>query len=1040
MNHKQSTHITGSHRLWTFNLCVAMFLTVAFSSGVVNAQARTVRVGVYQNEPKIFMDENGRASGIFIELLDQIAAQEGWTLVYVPCEWDACLRALEEGQIDLMPDVAYSLERAAKYDFHKTPVLESWSRVYASPNAPITKIPDLDGKRIAVLKGSIQHTVFDLLMNGFGYQVTFVLVDSFEQAFALAANGSADAAITNQLFGDYFYQKYGLLKTTIDFNPADLYYATAEGRNLDLLAAIDRYLGQWIPEPGSPYYTTLGHWAEKEPALRVPSYVFWVMGGILGLLVIAAGMILLLRQQVKVRTRHLVQANAELQRSEQHFQTLARISPVGIFRTDPDGATTYVNPTWCAISGVAADQALGDGWLAAVHPDDKARLRQGWQASTRRHQASFSDYRFVCPDGTLAWVMGQAVPELNAENQIIGYVGTITDITERKQAEARVLRLNQLYATLSQLNQVIVQASDRDTLFRETCRVAIECGQFRLAWIGLIDEATQRVTPVAFAGDEQGYLAKVGISDQDEDLGRGPTGTAIREGHCVLCQDMDTDPHMGPWHAAAVQHGFRSSAAVPIRQADQVIGAFTAYAGEPHLFDAEEEALLVKIGQTISYALDGLVHEAQRRQAEANLKQRNLELATIGKIISATTTRLDLQDILDRALQGAMELTELEGGTLCLVDHQQKTLVLSASRNASTEMVQGLSAHQVTIGDCLCGNAAETGESLILWDNASGSEYATLEAVRNEGIHFHAAFPLQGKERNIGVICIFSRDTAKPSERSLTLVKDICGPIALAIENAQLFERAQCHAAELSQRVAERTDELRRANDQLRTKNDELKAFAYTVSHDLKAPLRGISGYAQELDRRHRAALSDRAQFCLTQIMTATLNLDHLIEDLLHYSRLDAETPTLTHVNLREMIDTILRDRARLIAEQGTQVEIDLAADGVSAWERGLLQALTNLIDNALKYSRKAAPPKITLRGERLAQGYRLSVADNGVGFDMKYHDRIFGLFNRLVRADEFEGTGAGLAIARKAIEKQGGKLWAEAQPGAGATFFIELP
>ena len=252
---------------------------------------RTVRVGVYQNEPKIFMDENGQASGIFIELLDEIAAQEGWTLVYVPCEWAACLQALEDGQIDLMPDVAYSPERDAIYDFHKTPVLESWSRVYASPGTPINKISDLDGKRIAVLSGSIQQTVFQQLMDGFGYKVTLVPADSFEQAFNLAANGSADAAIANHLFGDYFYQKYGLLKTTIDFDPVELYYATAEGRNPDLLEAIDRDLGKWIPEPNSPYYTTLGRLDRKEAAYRVPQYVFWVIGGIMGLLVVAAGMI-----------------------------------------------------------------------------------------------------------------------------------------------------------------------------------------------------------------------------------------------------------------------------------------------------------------------------------------------------------------------------------------------------------------------------------------------------------------------------------------------------------------------------------------------------------------------------------------------------------------------------------------------------------------------------------------------------------------------------------------------------------------------------
>jgi len=132
------------------------------------------------------------------------------------------------------------------------------------------------------------------------------------------------------------------------------------------------------------------------------------------------------------------QANCRLQESEERYHNLARISPVGIFRADLSGATTYVNPMWCRIAGLPEEKAMGFGWLVTVHPDDREDLSQGWQETIRQRKPSFADYRFLRPDGTVAWVMGQATPEMNAANQIVGYVGTITDISERKLAEEMI--------------------------------------------------------------------------------------------------------------------------------------------------------------------------------------------------------------------------------------------------------------------------------------------------------------------------------------------------------------------------------------------------------------------------------------------------------------------------------------------------------------------------------------------------------------------------------------------------------------------------
>jgi len=275
----------------------------------------------------------------------------------------------------------------------------------------------------------------------------------------------------------------------------------------------------------------------------------------------------------------------------------------------------------------------------------------------------------------------------------------------------------------------------------------------------------------------------------------------------------------------------------------------------------------------------------------------------------------------------------------------------------------------------------------------------------------------------------------------------VIGAMADISERMRLLET-------LEERVATRTAELATKNRELehevaqRTRveallwrrNEELKAFAYTVSHDLKAPLRGIAGYAQELTRRHRDGLGDRALWCIDQIVSATQNLDRLIEELLQYARLDAEEPTRTPVNVARLVESVVQERAALPQAERVEVTVDVAPVAVRTWERGLRQVVTNVVDNAFKYSRDAAAPRVTVTSETLPHTFRLVIADNGVGFDMKYHDRIFGLFSRLVRQEVFEGTGAGLAIAKKVVEKLGGSIRAEAAPGAGATFFVELP
>lgn len=239
--------------------------------------------------------------------------------------------------------------------------------------------------------------------------------------------------------------------------------------------------------------------------------------------------------------------------------------------------------------------------------------------------------------------------------------------------------------------------------------------------------------------------------------------------------------------------------------------------------------------------------------------------------------------------------------------------------------------------------------------------------------------------------------------------------------------------AVLEQRVVERTE-------QLQALNMELEAFAYSVSHDLKAPLRGIDGYSRLLLDEHADALNDEGRLFLQNIRQGTRQMAQLIEDLLAYSRIERRSLQSDRLDISRLVEAILAERGEDIAALQVTITTALTPQKVNADRDGLTMALRNLLDNALKFTRDSPNPTIEI-GMRLESGACiLWVRDNGIGFDMKFHKRIFEIFQRLHLADEFPGTGIGLAIVRKALERMGGTAWAESVPGQGATFYLGVP
>jgi signal transduction histidine kinase len=231
--------------------------------------------------------------------------------------------------------------------------------------------------------------------------------------------------------------------------------------------------------------------------------------------------------------------------------------------------------------------------------------------------------------------------------------------------------------------------------------------------------------------------------------------------------------------------------------------------------------------------------------------------------------------------------------------------------------------------------------------------------------------------------------------------------------------------------VGERTREL---SDAYR----ESRNFAYAVAHDLKAPLRAINGFCALLEQSAGGRLTDVERGYIERARQGAMRMAALIDDLLDYSRVEHREQRFGPIDCREFVEELIDNMTDAIEEAGAEVQVDLDRTPVMADSEGLRIVLTNLLENALKFSKGAQHPRIVFDSCLDSGRYVLKVRDNGIGFDPAYRDKIFEIFNRL-HAAGYEGTGIGLALVRKAVQRMEGEVWAESTPGAGATFSVSL-
>jgi ABC-type amino acid transport substrate-binding protein len=309
-------------------LCSLLICGFNFGQVVSAADVFTIRVGLYENKPKIFTDDKGNPSGFWPEIIETIASKEGWKVQYKHGTWAECLDMLEKNEIDVMPDVAYTEARNVIYDFSKESVYTSWSRIYTREGVPIQSILDLEGKTIAVLKGSVNVEGPDgikKLVKAFNVDCTFDEVDSYTRVFELVKNKGVDAGVASKDFGYQYGGEYHLVETPIIFQPANIYFAFTKNAALtpSLMEKIDSDVKTLKQDTNSAYHSALRKWltAETTGNTAIPLWILWTLiciGGLAFLLAIGS---LIMRSRVRYKTKELTAEISMRKKAENNWKS-----------------------------------------------------------------------------------------------------------------------------------------------------------------------------------------------------------------------------------------------------------------------------------------------------------------------------------------------------------------------------------------------------------------------------------------------------------------------------------------------------------------------------------------------------------------------------------------------------------------------------------------------------------------------------------------------------------------------------------------------
>jgi PAS domain S-box-containing protein len=668
----------------------------------------------------------------------------------------------------------------------------------------------------------------------------------------------------------------------------------------------------------------------------------------------------------------------ELRINEGRFRATFEQAAVGIVHMTVDGKWLRVNQRMCDMLRYTYDELTSRTYRDITHPDDyELDFPQLLEMLAGTLTTYSVEKRYLNKDGEIIWINNTVSLVRSAAGEPEYFIGIVEDITERKLAE---MKLHTSHRILTSAEKIANMGSWEFDLNTNT--------------IARSDELC-RIIGVAESSQDSSFDRIVDmVHPVDRPKMSVLMGDAVQNRKAFTCK-------------------YRC-----IRPDNREI--ILSVRGEP--IQNENGEVIRLIGSTRDVTL--------QEEKDRFLEQRSRMSALIADVGDALTRDTVLKKTLKRCCEAIVYRLEATVVRIWIVDASLNALELAASAGMSTSLDESLSSKPVPLEyDVRVCRIASSRVSYVS-NNVQG-EWRLQDSLwaRGESIVAYAGLPLIVNNTLVGLAELFSRTIVTDIE--LDTLKSAADSIAVGIQRRIAEDQLIKLNLELERRVDERSIQLKAAIK-------ELDAFAYSVSHDLRAPLRSIDGFAHAITQEFEDQMPDRVRAHLERVRKSAQKMGRLIEDLLTLSRIGRQPPNVQSTNMTEVLQNVIFElRSRYSDHQVEVVASDLPDCDC---DQSLMSTVfINILSNSFKFTRSCHVPKIIIDYFTDSDELTFRVTDNGVGFEAEYAHKVFEPFQRLHRAEDFDGSGVGLAIVRRIIMLHGGRVWAESQPGIGSTFYFTL-